>query len=203
MRLFANCAAKLCTDALNAINPVAVEIPTASYTNTSLGSDVAEGMYLDRSTHLRGDDEMMEKFYRDTRAVHVIVRGLYEVLFASSRELAQPTLTSIVDDGRIGEEVLKNRTFLGLLGDSKIPVFAMFLPKDTTYGNNSNCYFATTRSHAPMLLPIHNELGLTATAYVNWQETYRYCNICGSALEYIHGGTVSVTFLTLLVVHPQ
>lgn len=74
----------------------------------------------------------------------------------------------------------------------------MFLPKDTQY-NYRDCYFANTRTRAPMLKTIHNELALTATAYVNWQNSHKYCHISGSPLEYIHGGTVSYVFNTMFL----
>ena len=146
----------------------------------------------------------MEDYYQreDAQHVIVIVRGADEVFFASSAKLALPTLRSLREDaslmalmqtdGANGEELLDKRTFLGRLGSSQTPVFALFLPENASIdgdGSNRDYYFDKTRPRAPFLTPTHNELALTATAYVNWQKTHRFCNVTGSPLEFIHGGT--------------
>lgn len=184
MRLFADSAAELC---LRALGYASTSSENGSNVTVAL-SDI--GSYLDRSSHLRNNQAEMQKFYQDVNALHVILRGTDEVLFASASELALPTLSNIIDGGAIGQEALKKRTFLGRIGEEQTPVFAIFLPKDTAYSQNG--FFAATRSHAPMLGPLHNELALTATAYVNWHKSHQRCHICGSPLEYINGGTVSL-----------
>lgn len=203
MRLFADSAAKLCIEALTDMNPSLNHAKIDSDAiSTSLQSDPGinyTNMHLDRSSHLRNDSDQMQKLYEDMNALHVIIRGNDEVMFANPTQLALPTLQNIILAGGIGEELLERRTFLGRLGPAQTPVFAIFLPKSTSYSDH-DAYFANTRSHAPMLDALHNELALTATAYVNWQKSHQFCNICGSPLEYIHGGTVRsnvVQFFTL------
>ncbi|KAL3803248.1 hypothetical protein ACHAWO_005605 [Cyclotella atomus] len=183
MRFFADSAAELCLETLGHSH---VSVRETNDTNAMISLEACR-LLLDRSSHLRNNADVIQKFNADPNAMHVVVRGTDEVLFSNPTELALPTLSTIVDDGTIHEEALNHRTFLGRLGPAQTPIYAIFLHKDTTY--NKGGYFATTRSHAPMLGPLHNELALTASAYVNWQKSHRYCHICGSALEYVHGGT--------------
>ena len=193
MRLFADSAAELCIETLSITNKSSLgESQIMSVHENIIGSDDGinkQDMYLDRSSYLRNNATEMKRFYDDPDALHVILRGSGEVMFATSTELALPKLSDIVEEGTIGEYELKNRTFLGRVGSNQTPVFALFLSRDTSY-KCQNGYFAITRSHAPMLTPLHNELALTATAYNHWQQSHQYCYICGSPLEYIHGGTV-------------
>lgn len=180
MRLFADSAAELCLGALGH----SCTSEESKITNEPSDS----GIHLDRSSHLRNNDTKMQEFHQDPNALHVLLRGTDEVMFASTSELVLATLADIIEDGTIGEDALTTRTFLGRLGQDQTPVFAISLPKDAAY--NQNGYFATTRSRAPMLKPLHNELALTATAYANWQKSHQFCYICGSPLEYVHGSTV-------------
>ena len=41
-------------------------------------------------------------------------------------------------------------------------------------------------------------LALTATAYVQWQQSHLYCSVSGSPLNYIDGGTCAKSTLTKL-----
>lgn len=190
MRLFADSAAELCIETLGITDKSSLG-ETRMTVEENIGSDGInkQDMYLDRSSILRSNATEMNRLYEDPDALHVILRGSGEVMFATATELALSTLSNIIEEGIIGEYELKNRTFLGRIGQT--PVVAVFLSKDTTY-KSQNGYFAITRSHAPMLTPLHNELALTATAYNHWQQSHQYCYVCGSPLEYIHGGTVSV-----------
>lgn len=191
MRLFADSAAELCIEAMSMASPdVSLASSKSENLNTDDAGNINGGIYLDRSSHLRSDAVKMQGFYDDVNALNVIIRGTDEVLFSTPTELALPTLANIIDDGSIGGDLLRMRTFLGRLGPNQTPVFAIFLPKDTTYTSQDG-YFAVTRSRAPMLLSVHNELALTATAYCNWQKSHQFCHICGSPMEYIYGGTVS------------
>eukprot|EP00571_Detonula_confervacea_P015388 CAMPEP_0172302596 /NCGR_PEP_ID=MMETSP1058-20130122/4264_1 /TAXON_ID=83371 /ORGANISM="Detonula confervacea, Strain CCMP 353" /LENGTH=626 /DNA_ID=CAMNT_0013013127 /DNA_START=171 /DNA_END=2051 /DNA_ORIENTATION=+ len=200
MRQFADEAAKLCLEAMSTTNPSTAEAQKAQNESTGDNTVEADDLFLDRSSHLRGDATTMQEFYQRQDALHVIVRGTNEVLFATPTKLALPTLQNVLKDTALvallktcnidREEMLKRRTFLGRWGQLKAPVFALFLPEDGTLENDyQSCYFANTRSRAPLLTPHHNELALSATAYVNWQNTHRYCCACGSPLEYVQGGT--------------
>jgi len=192
MRLYADAAADLCLEVMSAANP--------SVSANSI-VDKKEDMTFDRSSHLRTDTSVMKDYYQRKDAQHVIIRGTDEVLFASSTKLALPTLQSLNEDAEFVtlmqtaginvEEVLEKRTFLGRLGTSETPVFALSLPENAHVdgGTHPNCYFDRTRPRAPFLTPTHNELALTATAYANWRNNHRFCCVSGSPLEYIHGGT--------------
>ena len=117
----------------------------------------------------------------------MILRGTNEILFASSSKLALPALwyihvmdvsssqgvvakTSKTDGpNSINEILVKNWIFLGRLGSSQAPIFAMPFHKEdiTSFGDSSSTYyFGNTWTHTPLLTPLHNELALTATVYV-------------------------------------
>ena len=196
MRLYADAAAELCVEAMNIANP-SIEMTTEQPdTHQEVQStNVTDKLYLDRSSHLRSDAEVMKELYNRSDAQHVIVKGASEVLFGSGDQLSLPTLEqpflgTLFETDDAKKEALENRTFLGRLGDEQTPLFAMYLPEDTNVSSDSNSsYFANTRSRAPMLSPLHNEIALTATAYVNWRDSHRFCTRCGSPVEFVQGGT--------------
>ena len=197
MRLYADAAAKLTIEAMKIANPSLV----ATMTEEEVQSKESDNLYLDRSSHLRNDKEVMQELYNRPDAQHVIIRGTSEVMFTSDAQLHLPTLDHIHSDTSLEamfesdskkREALENRTFLGRLGDEQTPLFALFLPENTTSTNettSSPYYFANTRSRAPMLSPLDNEIALTASAYVNWRNNHKYCSKCGSAVDYAQGGT--------------
>jgi len=205
MRLYADAAAALCLEAMAVANPsVVLEVQTAKSVSGSdivVGETTEDDVILDRSSHLRSDAAVMKDYYQRKDAQHVALRGTDEVLFASPNKLALPTLQSLNEDAALAalletdgtniEKVLDNRVFLGRLGTSQTPIFALFLPANANLDSNinQNSYFDRTRPRAPFLTRTHNELALTATAYVNWQKTHQFCNVSGSPLEFIHGGT--------------
>jgi len=195
MRLYADAAAELCVEAMNIADP-SIEMTTEQPdTNQVQSTNVTDKLYLDRSSHLRSDAEVMKELYNRSDAQHVIVKGASEVLLGSDDQLSLPTLEqpflgTLFETDDAKKEALENRTFLGRLGDEQTPLFAMYLPEDTNVSSDSNnSYFANTRSRAPMLSPLHNEIALTATAYVNWRDSHRFCTRCGSPVEFVQGGT--------------
>jgi NAD+ diphosphatase len=196
MRLYADAAAELTIEAMQIANPSLA----ATTTEEAVQSKERDNLYLDRSSHLRNDKEVMQELYNRPDAQHVIIRGTSEVMFASDAQLHLPTLDHIHSDTSLEamfgsdskkREALENRTFLGRLGDEQTPLFTLFLPENTTTTNetSSSPYFANTRSRAPMLSPLDNEIALTASAYVNWKNSHRYCSKCGSPIDYVQGGT--------------
>lgn len=203
MRLYADAAADLCVEAMKIANPSLAMTAVEQVTHhlQSSPNNLTKELFLDRSSHLRNDTEVMKELYNRSDAQHVVVKGASEVLFESDNQLFLPTMEHVqnytilealfnTDDAK--KEALENRTFLGRLGDEQTPLFAMFLPEDTNASSgshNSSLHFANTKSRAPMLSPLHNEIALTATAYVNWRASHRFCTQCGSPVEFIHGGT--------------
>ena len=212
MRLYADSAAELCLDAMSSETIVSGRVEekmTDSSSITDYTGDSLDSIIFDRSSHLRSDPSTLQDFYQRSDALHIILRGNNEVLFASSTQLALPTLKDVHEDPALRsmwektnskeDKIFEGRTFLGRLGSKQTPLFALFLP-DNAGGSNVNeavgqdknygqCYFANTRTRAPLLTPLHNEVALTATAYVNWQHTHQHCCACGSPLEFVQGGT--------------
>lgn len=197
MRLYADAAAELTIEAMKIANP---SLAATMTTEEAVQSKETDSFYLDRSSHLRNDKDVMQELYNRPDAQHVIIRGTSEVMFASDAQLHLPTLDHIHSDTSLEamfdsdnkkKEALENRTFLGRLGDEQIPLFALFLPENTTSATDttSSPYFANTRSRAPMLSPLDNEIALTASAYVNWRNNHKYCSKCGSPVDYVQGGT--------------
>lgn len=200
MRQFADFAAEACLRAMSTIDSSSTI--SCSGIQKEKGSDntttvemMDDNLYLDRSSHIRSDDAIMQDLYQRKDALHVIMRGTDEVLFASSTDLELPTLQNLLEGKP--RNILKNehqvqlekRTFIGRLGTTQTPVFASVLPSNMDVANKEDCYFENTRSHAPLLNPVHNELALTATAYANWQKTHQFCCTCGAPFSFIQGGT--------------
>lgn len=196
MRLYADAAAELTIEAMKIANPSLA----ATTAEEEVHSKETDNLYLDRSSHLRNDKDVMQELYNGPDAQHVIVKGTSEVMFTSDAQLHLPTLDHLHSDASLEamfesdskkREALENRTFLGRLNDEQTPLFALFLPENTTSANeaSSSTYFANTRSRAPMLSPLDNEIALTASAYVNWRNSHKYCSKCGSPVDYVQGGT--------------
>ena len=203
MRLFADTSAILCLEAMSIADQSETKKPIQQQQHQQSKTDTSEELFLDRSSHIRDDKAIIKDLYNRLDSLHVILRGTNEVMFATTTDLALPTLKDITEDESLialfntgggdattQENILKKRTFIGRIGEHQTPVFATFLPNDATYdGSYQSCYFANTRSRAPLLNSLHNELALTSTAYVNWQNTHQFCCTCGAPLEFIHGGT--------------
>ena len=203
MRLFANESANLCLEAMS-ITDQSSKTKKPIQQQQQIQTDTIEtNLFLDRSSHIRDDEAIMKDLYNRLDSLHVLLRGTNEVMFATTNELALPTLKDIIEDESLislfntgsvdattQEDILKKRTFIGRIGEHQTPVFAAFLPKDATYdGSYQSCYFGNTRSRAPLLNSLHNELALTSTAYVNWQNSHQFCCTCGAPLKFIHGRT--------------
>ena len=208
MRLFADASAEACLEAMSIANQSSetkkpIQQQQHQQQHQYQQTDTSEAnQFFDRSAHIRDDEEIMKDFHQRLDSLHVLLRGTNEVMFATTTDLALPTLKDIIEDESLialfntgggdastQEDILKKRTFIGRIGEDKTPVFATtFLPNDATYdGNYQSCYFGNTRSRAPLLNSLHNELALTSTAYVNWQNTHKFCCTCGAPLEFIHG----------------
>ena len=161
MRLFADSSAEICLEDMS-IAQSSARIKAQTVHRDTLDEGKVD-LLFDRSSHIRGDATVMKDFYQRKDALHVLVRGTDELLFSTSTELALPTLQDLIEHEEAfskihDNEMLGKRTFLGRLGVSSIPVFAMILPKDTAFFYRQ-CYFTNTRSRAPMLNTTHNELG--------------------------------------------
>ena len=204
MRLYADAAAELCVEAMRIADP-SITRSESSVVEQSANIDDKQStftgnLYLDRSSHLRSDPEAMKDFNNRPDAHHVVIKGTSEVLFGSDNQLSLPTmndphLQSLFESDDTKAEAFDQRTFLGRLGHDQTPLFALFVPEETnscSHGStNGTPYFANTRSRAPMLSPLHNEIALTATAYANWRANNKYCVKSGSTIDFVQGGTCS------------
>jgi NAD+ diphosphatase len=86
-------------------------------------------------------------------------------------------------------------SFLGLL-DGEEAVFGVDLTGSDTEkvaaavkNLSNNVEFGDTRTGAPLLSPIHNELVLYATALAQWQRRSPHCTVCGSTTVLMDAGT--------------
>jgi len=180
MRLFADAAAEL---ALEVIGAGEGEVITAE-------EDVPI-RHLDRATHLRNDEEELAELATDAK--YVVLQD-NKALFRDGWELAKLNLEQVAEICTKADS-FPVTTFLGLL-DGKEAVFGVDLiggdenkvasvAKDVSGGAE----FGDTRTGAPLLSPIHNELVLHATALAQWQRRAPYCTACGSPTILMDGGT--------------
>jgi NAD+ diphosphatase len=184
MRFFADEAATLATRTIMGETSSSGE--TINRVETE--PEPARALILERATHLRTDAEALGEL--EGSANFIILQG-NQVLVKSNptstgRQLAfldQKQLSSLGDTHQ--------KTFLGLLG-GKTPVFGVDLlleDKGSGISVPTNTEFVVTRSTAPLLDGLENELALHATAYAEWQRRSSYCNMCGGPTVLIDGGT--------------
>ena len=190
MRLYADSAAELLCSEVLSRKPSDAGMHDESVDNTATTEKYQD--CFDRSSHLRSDELVMNEMLNDANAIHVVLRGTDQVLFSSKDLLCLPTYADLNEDctpllNDIQDAMLK-RIFVGRLGSSQTPIFALALSGDAEVQSNE-AHFANPRSHGAFLNPLHNELALTATALVNWQKSNKYCPVTGTPLEFIHGGT--------------
>ena len=172
---------------------------------------------IDRATSLRTDAKALAEL--EPLAKYVIVknnemlfRSPTELALLSNDQVShlKNNTNNNTKDGPNGNP--NQMTFLGRLSDyAKTPLFGIDVleiatppdvdvdvdvNKDTT--NNAaqssdpsfdGYFFADTRTNAPLLPPLENELALHMMAYANWQRRSKFCTSCGSPLSLIHAGT--------------
>ena len=191
MRLFADAAATLAYQAVTDSDIAASEDEGEGINNTNEVKTSQPIHHLDRATNLRSDPEMLNEMAHE--ANYILLHG-GSALFRDGWDLALLSLEqvqSICNETDAQSET----TFLGLL-DDKTAFFGVDL-----IGENSEVIdeavanvgdgaaFADTRTGAPLLSPIHNELVLHATALAQWQRRAPFCSACGGPTTLIHGGT--------------
>lgn len=193
MRIFADGAAKLALEAIEEDTVIGASSRNASDTTSSHSSSPqADGdedgyaYHLDRATKLRTNAEALSKM--EKQAKYVVLRGGQSLFTDESLSelnfLDYNKLQSIIN--ATGAKV--NKTFLGILNEEQV-----FFAADLFGGNedfsNEDYHFSDTRTGAPLLSPLHNELALHAMALAQWQRKNKYCTVCGSKTELIHGNT--------------
>ena len=147
--------------------------------------------HLDRATHLRSNSDALDAMARTAK--YVVLQGNV-ALFREGWELAKLNLEQIkIISAETGARPVT--TFLGLL-DGHEAVFGVdFQEVDANQVGSvaakvsGGAEFGDTRTGAPLLSPIHNELVLHATALAQWQRSHPFCSACGSPTTLIDGGT--------------
>ncbi len=202
MRLFADAAADLLSDIIDKESKIGQtessstqihdETKTMVENNDENNTKSDElNILLDRATKLRSDPQALKEM--EPQAKYVIVNK-NDMLVRSADELA---LLSHEEVAHLKSHHSNQMTFLGILTDeeSKTPIFGIDI-RDEDKSNSSDetstidgCYFVNTRTGAPLLPKIENELALHFMAYANWQRNNSYCTICGGTLELINAGT--------------
>jgi len=186
MRLFADAAAKLALEAVTENSSLSED------DNEARGplSDGAE-YHFDRATKLRSDPEALSKLSREAK--YVVLRG-GQSLFGSGWELKFLSYDEVQSlCNATGAEV--KTTFLGILDGKEAFFGSDFLSgnEDSIHAvfenDGEGAHFTDTRTGAPLLSPVHNEIALHATALAQWQRRNQYCPMCGGPTELMHGGT--------------
>ena len=197
MRLFADAAADLL---VNVMEEEKGNVNDENITNEK-EEEIAPSskIILDRATKLRSDEETLTKLEKSSAARYVIVQK-GNILLRSPTELAMLSYEEIKPHLKSNNmnnnstSIPNQQTFLGLLSDkSKTPIFGIDILDDNDGEINSlfggGYYFDDTRTSAPLLPPLENELALHIMAYANWQRNSRFCASTGSPLKLIHAGT--------------
>jgi NAD+ diphosphatase len=192
MRQFADAAAELATQVVASESKDQALASSSQFHNPPLESSNVSVRHLDRSSHLRSDPIALSNL--ETTAIYVILHG-NDMLIKSDTELAllsQEQLQKLPGD--------KHISFLGIISDSQTPVFGVDLrdcSSDTVReliqasdnGNGPRTSWINTRTGAPLLSPLENQLALYATALAQWQRRTSFCTACGGAVVFQDGGT--------------
>lgn len=192
MRLFADAASELLAEVIVEEKKQGEHVESSIEINTCNGGGDGETnsthVVIDRATALRSDPQALVALEPDAK--YVLVKS-NEMLFRSATELA---LLDHDDVSHLKLDKQNQMTFLGKLSDdSNTALFGI----DVLNGANdedpdisfNGCYFADTRTSAPLLPPLENELALHMMAYANWQRRSCFCASCGAPLTLLHAGT--------------
>lgn len=199
MRLFADAAADLLTNIIEAEHGIVTENTSPTESKSTEGEaqtnkgTTGDKVILDRSTKFRTDEAALNEM--KASAKYVVVRG-NEMLFRSPTELA---LLSYEGLTLKYDPKLTTQTFLGRLSDEpQTPLFSIDVvdedaeDEDFAFVNDATdaeYFYANVRTNAPLLKRLENEIALHSMAYANWQRSSQFCSSCGSPLELIWGGT--------------
>jgi len=194
MRFFADMAAELMVEVLETeekkdgvdIRPTSAGELLNGGENDGDGDGDGDDVILDRATTLRSDSIAIAEM--ESRAKYVLVRN-FEILIRSSSELARLSNDDVAHLKNDHNQV----TFLGILSDAaNTPIFGIDVLEDGADLSSSSfdgCSFVNTRTNAPLLPRLDNELALHITAYANWQRNAAFCPSCGAPTLLLHAGT--------------
>ena len=184
MRIFADAAARL---ALDAVQEDGLEGNDSSNTDRHSHGE----RRLDRATKLRANTEELTELAASGK--YVVLRG-NQSLFGENFELAILDKKE-VDLIRSESGAESQMTFLGIVGGNQA-FFGVDLlggTEDAVDKAAVDCFegahFSDTRTSAPLLPPLQNELVLHATALSQWQRRNSFCPSCGGRTSLIHGCT--------------
>mmetsp|Transcript_19078 Transcript_19078/g.29048 ORF Transcript_19078/g.29048 Transcript_19078/m.29048 type:complete len:536 (-) Transcript_19078:2039-3646(-) len=184
MRLFADSAAELALETIMGIS--------SKHESKSLsGASTEAGFWLNRATHLRTDQEALDKLEKHPNAKCVVLLDSNQCLMKSSEDGTFNNLIILPMDAPPIHDDFLPKSFLGLDPDQN-PIFAVDITNKESISNDNLLIggtFQNTRTHAPLLPAHENELALYATALSQWKRTHKFCSQCGSPLTPIQGGT--------------
>ena len=179
MRYFANQAATLATRVITG---------EKDRPESSIEAEKEPPM-LDRATHLRSDTTSLEVA---DDALFVILQGRQILVRSDTPQTKLALLTQKDVSTTIEKHGGHRKTFLGLL-HGKTPAFGIDLldDLDARFTHSPTTTFVDTRTTAPLLEPLENEIALHATAYAQWQRHTRFCHLCsgGGPVQFTQGGT--------------
>lgn len=167
MRLFADAAANLALEAVEEHSNISADNILDARGPLGDGSEY----HFDRATNLRSDPEALTKLARDAK--YIVLRG-GQSLFGNGWELKFLSFDEIQSlCNATGADV--KTTFLGILNEKEA-----YFGADLLGGNDDSihalfendgegAHFTDTRTGAPLLSPVHNEIALHATAVAEWQ----------------------------------
>mmetsp|Transcript_27018 Transcript_27018/g.64526 ORF Transcript_27018/g.64526 Transcript_27018/m.64526 type:complete len:529 (-) Transcript_27018:21-1607(-) len=212
MKLFANEAAKL------AIETIGIAVATTTddddenkdLENTSNApTSASAGLWLDRATHLRTNDEALQALEERPDAKCVVIKNSNECLMTTAKEEGGGITVALVPLSTIVELLSKlpssssssssrfplPKSFLGL-DPNRSPIYVVDVNDKTNSDvidglavQASDSGFENIRTHAPLLVAHENELVLYATALSQWKRTHKFCPTTGHELVEAEGGT--------------
>jgi nicotinamide mononucleotide (NMN) deamidase PncC len=190
MRLFADRAAEL---ALDVVTTAADDMVDASFLDSKDTREPMSQRHLDRATHLRSDPNKLEAMAKE--GMYVVLHD-NEALCWEGWELAKLNQAQ-VDNICESLDIEPDRTFLGLLDGREavfgVDVYTSHEDQERVRAAGTECSggakFENTRTGAPLMSSIHNEMVLHATALAQWQRRAPYCSACGSTTRLVDGGT--------------
>lgn len=203
MRMFADAAADLATEAI-------IEGHPDSCDDRSYSNDICSNEYqFDRSTHLRANQVALDELANNPNTKYILLHKNAS-LFWESISSEEPIYELAFLDNRGLRDISKNlgliakTSFLGILNghdayfgvdilhkeyDDMTESLEKILREYLPFKEGMKLSFQDTRTGAPLLSSLHNELVLHATALSQWQRRNEYCSQCSGKTMLIDGGS--------------
>jgi cysteinyl-tRNA synthetase len=207
MEYFAQQAAVLAEEAVRQVKEGTTTMADPvfqEFTNPPVSTD-----HFDRATHLRSQPDELHQL--SLQAQYMVLHKNFTLFqspasFSSSSSPAAPRRIVTLSLDQLNKVIdmtgfQTTTSFLGLLNDSQ-PLFSVDFVKgkgqaamDTETLSfhlaqvSEGSVWEDTRTVAPLLSTLDNELALHATALAQWQRRAPYCTVCGDKTTLLDGGT--------------